>query len=73
MRASRSSSGRDSRRGRSSGGKLEDLAVICATALILPLALALADLVGLSMGLGWGHYSGRLKAKRAKKEAETND
>ena len=52
---------------------MEDLAVIFGTALILPLALALADLVGLCMGLGWGHYSGRLKVKRAKKVAEKND
>ena len=52
---------------------MEDLAVIFATALILPLVLALADLVGLCMGLGWGHYSRRLKAKRAKKEADSYD
>jgi membrane associated rhomboid family serine protease len=50
---------------------VEDLAVIAATALIVPLAMVIADLAGLCMGLGWGYYSKRRKAKRAKEM--TND
>jgi membrane associated rhomboid family serine protease len=45
---------------------VEDLAVIAAGALIFPLVIAVADLAGLCMGLGWGYYSKRRKAKRAK-------
>lgn len=45
---------------------MEDLAIIAAGALILPLAMMVADLVGLCMGLGWRYYSKRRKAKRAK-------
>ena len=52
---------------------MEDLAVIAAGALILPLVMAVADLAGLCMGLGWGHYSKRRKALRTKEKVQKND
>jgi hypothetical protein len=52
---------------------VEELAVIAAGALILPLAMVIADLAGLCMGLGWRHYSKRRKAMRAKEKVQTND
>lgn len=51
---------------------MEELTVIAVGALMLPLAMAVADLAGLCMGLGWGYYSKRRKIKRAK-EVQTND
>jgi hypothetical protein len=39
------------------------LTVVAAAALICAIPLMLADLIGFLLGLGWGHYSKKLKAK----------
>jgi membrane associated rhomboid family serine protease len=49
---------------------MEDLAGIALAALAVPLAMVVADLVGLCMGLGWGYYSKRRRAQRAKGKAD---
>jgi hypothetical protein len=52
---------------------MEDACVALVAIVALPLATLVADLFGLCMGLGWGHYSKRRKAMRAKEKVQTND
>jgi hypothetical protein len=52
---------------------MEDIAIICVAAVAIPLAMIVADLAGMCMGFGWGHYSRKLRAKNARKEAASND
>ena len=48
---------------------MEELGAIAAIALTSAIAIAVADVAGWLMGLGWGHYSEKLRARRALKEA----
>ncbi|HEX6375432.1 MAG TPA: hypothetical protein VFZ91_06900 [Allosphingosinicella sp.] len=47
---------------------MEELTAFAAMALVSALAIAVADLAGWLMGLGWGHYSKKLRAKRRARE-----
>ena len=66
----------DSQRKPRSGGSLEELAilsVVAAAALVGGAAYVVAEIFGMMMGLGWGHYSKKLKAtEEAKKELKTD-
>ena len=48
---------------------MEELCAVAAIALATTLAMLVADIAGLLMGLGWRHYSKKLRASRALKEA----
>jgi len=49
---------------------MEELGALAAMAVVPALALAVADLVGLLMGLGWGHYSKKARSRRRSKETQ---
>ena len=47
---------------------MEELGALAAIALASALALAIADIAGWMMGLGWRHYSKKAFHRRASKE-----
>ena len=49
---------------------MEELGALAAMALAGAVALAIADLAGWLMGLGWGHYSRKARTKRVSKEQQ---
>ena len=46
---------------------MEELGAIAAIALASALAIAVADVAGWLMGMGWGHYSKKALARRRSK------
>ncbi|MDP5277881.1 hypothetical protein Q9Q95_02995 [Sphingomonas sp. DG1-23] len=52
---------------------MEEACVALAAVVAMAAAVFFADLVGFCMGLGWGYYSKRRRAKRAERKLQAND
>jgi hypothetical protein len=51
---------------------MEELSVLAAVAVTSALALAAADIVGWLMGLGWGHYSRKARARLRSRKTDND-
>jgi len=47
---------------------MEEAAIAVVAVVALPLAMLAADLFGVCIGLGWGYYSKKRRAKRAERK-----
>ena len=52
---------------------MEEACIAAIAIVAMPLAMFVADLFGLCMGLGWWYYSKRRRAKRAERKLQAND
>jgi hypothetical protein len=52
---------------------MEEACVALAAIVAMAVAVFVADLFGLCLGLGWGYYSKRRRAKRVERKLQAND